>query len=126
MQQVGAYIVDGIISLVNILQAFTNSDSIISVYMIPESIIINTITESLKFNQNSIAYSSQFINKPSMLNGYTPKNNKLFTFPFCCINVSNNNGTSNSYQYELFNEIEENPNQCIFNIKGIPSIRWIY
>lgn len=120
--QDGAYIVDDIITLINILQAFTNSDSIISVYMVPESIIINSNTESNRFNQNSVAYNSQIINKPYSLNDYIPKNNKLLIFPYCCLNVSNNNGISNTFQYELFNEIEENPNQCVFNIKGVPTI----
>ena len=121
----GAYICDNITQVVNILQAFATSgksDAVFGVYMCP-SYLINNTSETLQYSgQNSPMYGEKIINKPNTLNGYTPKNKKLLTFPFCFINVSNNNGTINSYQYELFNEIEEYPNQCLFNIKGVPTV----
>lgn len=36
------------------------------------------------------------------LNGYTPKNNKLLTYPYCYILASNSNGTNAIYHQELF------------------------
>lgn len=44
---------------------------------------------------------------------YTPKNNKMFCYPFNYFNVSNNNGTTVTYHYEDFNG---NPS---FNIDGV-------
>ena len=121
----GAYICPDIRTVVNILQAFATlgkSDAVFGVYMCPTSLINNT-SGSLQYSgQSTPLYGTQTINKPSRLNGYTPKNKKLLTFPYCFINLSNNNGTTNSYLYELFNEIDENPNQCIFNIKGVPTV----
>lgn len=38
----------------------------------------------------------------SKLDGYTPKNNKLLTFPFRYLIVSNNNGVSIPFHYEQF------------------------
>lgn len=122
---VGAYICNNINEVVNILQAFASegkSEAVYGLYMCP-SLLINNTSGSLQFSgQTTPMYGSKYINKPSSLNGYTPKNKKLLTYPYCFLNVSNNNGTSNNFQYELFNEIDENPNQCIFNIKGVPTV----
>lgn len=124
--QVGAYIFDSISQIVNALQAYAGrgkSDAVFSVYMCPAK-FIEIPKQSLQYEgQSAPLYDAVTINKPSSLNGYTPKNKKLLTFPFCALNVSNNNGTSNTFEYELFNEIEENPNQCIFDIKGVPTVR---
>ena len=40
------------------------------------------------------------------LNGYTPKNNKLLTFPYCYFNISNNAGTTIPFHYEDFDTTE--------------------
>ena len=87
------------------------------------SFLINNTSGSLQYSgQNTPMYGQKEISKPTSLDGFVPKNKKLLTFPFCFINLSNNNGTINSYQYELFNEIDESPNNCIFNIKGVPTV----
>lgn len=46
-------------------------------------------------------------------NDYFPVNNKLLTFPYCFLNITNNVGTVHDYHYEMFNS-----NSCGFNIKG--------
>jgi hypothetical protein len=121
----GAYICDNITQVVNIIQAFpetARAEAIFGVYMCP-SFLINNTSGSLQYSgQNTPMYGQKEISKPTSLDGFVPKNKKLFTFPFCYINLSNNNGSINSYQYELFNEIDESPNNCIFNIKGVPTV----
>lgn len=47
---------------------------------------------------------------------YVPKNNKLFTFPYCYFNVSNNSGTVVTYHYEDFN------GKPTFNVDGAFSV----
>ena len=42
------------------------------------------------------------ITRPSSLNGYTPKNAKLFTYPFSYVYVSNNAGIDTTFRYEDF------------------------
>ena len=119
----GAYILDSAYELANVIQSYAGagkSDAIIGCYMCPSVLILNESQDARYSGQTTPAYASQNISKPTSLNGYTPVNKKLLTFPFCFINVSNNNGSSNSLQYELFNEIDEYPGQCIFNIKGVP------
>lgn len=79
---------------------------------------INTEGSDLQYHGQSTPYNlSKVISKPSSLDGYTPKNKKLLSFPYCCLNVSNNNGSNNTYQYELFKD-----NNCMFNIKGVPTV----
>ena len=47
---------------------------------------------------------------------YTPKNNKLFTYPYCYFNISNNSGTTVTYHYEDFDGIPS------FNLEGIINV----
>lgn len=44
----------------------------------------------------------------SSLDGYVPKNNKLFVYPYNYLEVTNNQGQSNIYHYELFNTSSAN------------------
>lgn len=52
-----------------------------------------------------IPKSDAFVEKEEtqqMYKGYTPKNNKLFTYPYMYLMLSNNNGVACVYQYEHF------------------------
>ena len=42
------------------------------------------------------------LTSPGTLNGYTPKNNKLFCYPYNLLTISNNVGTQAEYHYEDF------------------------
>ena len=57
------------------------------------------------------------IQKPTNIDGHIPVNNKLLTYPYCYLEVNNNNGASRIYQYEKFMT-----DDCQFNVKGIPVI----
>ena len=46
--------------------------------------------------------TSLSIYQPTNLNGYTPKNNKMFMWPYCYFYVSNNAGQDVEYRYEDF------------------------
>lgn len=115
----GAYICENINQLVNTIQAYGEgrNDAIIQVYLVPKCFVANTDSDLRYEGQGSPLWIQKIINKPTSLNGYTPKNKKLLTFPYCYLNVSNNNGITNSYMYELFNEYN-----AVFNIKGVPSV----
>ena len=41
------------------------------------------------------------LSKPSTVDGYTPINKKCFTYPYCFVNITNNNGSSLYGQFEL-------------------------
>lgn len=64
---------------------------------------------------NTFGIDEEEIYKPTDLNGYVPKNNKLFTYPYCYMLMSNNSGGSALYKYEAFN-CPDNANKCDFRI----------
>ena len=59
--------------------------------------------QSFKTIRNDIALSS-----PSTINGYTPKNNKLFCYPYNYLAINNNVGSQAEYHYEDF--VSNSPN----------------
>lgn len=72
-----------------------------------------------RFKGRTSAYSrTTSLTRPSTLDGYTPKNNKLYTSPFMFIAVTNLSGTTNSYGYEYFS----NPTAPVFTVKGNASV----
>ena len=108
---------NGITRLQNTIKAFANSGESEGIYMLftcPDSCFEKVLENqneafwgSVKQKQGS--YSNPWedtytdgIYKPTTLNGYTPHNKKLLTFPFCYILMNNGNGGSAIYQYELF------------------------
>ena len=55
------------------------------------------------------------------LNGYTPRNKKLMSYPYRCLLASNNSGGAAKYKYEQFYEISGNTKTFIppqFKIEG--------
>lgn len=53
------------------------------------------------------------ISKINSLNGYAPKNNKLFTYPYCLLEVSNNSGQATVYYPERWNTNTNNKYEMI-------------
>ena len=57
------------------------------------------------------------IRRPTSIDGYTPKNNKLLCYPFSYVNVTNNTGTTIPFHYEDWKLT--NPNSYIsFEVEG--------
>lgn len=103
------------------------SDIIVTAFMVPQKLLNNVsyITPSgknfkigyIESYNGAINLDTLYLSKPSNLDGYTPRNNKLFTSPYCYLMLSNNTGENQIYKYELFNS-----NNCQFNIEGIISV----
>lgn len=72
------------------------SDGIVSVFMIPS----DYIDELTQTTPHSITDS--IVKYYVDINGYVPKNNKLFTAPYNFLCVSDNNGNVGNYHYEYF------------------------
>ena len=114
------------------------SDAIQNVYVLPKSIVSNndivsglTLATTGSAPAGSVSISiisnssidvthmtSGFINRPTTLNGYTPKNNKMLTYPFNYFNLSNNAGTTIPYHYEDF-EANESYLSAQFEVDGV-------
>ena len=58
--------------------------------------------------------STWSLSKPTFVDSYQPKNNKLFCYPYCFFNLSNNAGTSIPYHYEDFST-----STCQFKIASV-------
>lgn len=116
----GAYICSTMDEVVNIVQLFSKAgeaDAVTAVYMVPKKIVINS-SETLQFSgQANPAFYDVSKAKPTKINGYTPKNKKLLTYPFCYLLASNNAGSSNVYKYERFSTAT-----CDFLVTGVPVV----
>ena len=102
----------------------TNSESaIVSCFMAPKEFFQGCYTQPATFNVGDINnpttvtvtvrtpatnyYTSRLLEDHaiainSTIDGYTPKNNKLFTYPYNYLYVTNNNGNDTTYHYEDF------------------------
>ena len=77
------------------------ADSIVAIFMMPSSFVSNKGTSEAK--QFDFTYQSPTRNT---LDGYKPKNNKLLTYPYKVLNVSNMSGQSADFHFEYFNDID--------------------
>lgn len=115
-------------------QAQFNADNIYSIFMAPYNLCITqdsdfaTITNGnytftfawVKYTNAQQQLKSVSITKPTVIDAnYTPKNNKLLTFPYRYFTISNNSGSSTNYYYEYF---KSTGNFCNFNIQGAISV----
>ena len=74
-------------------------DGIIGIYMVPK--ISSTGSEYGEYSP------------PSTIDGYTPKNNKLFTYPYCYLRLSTPQGDNHVYRFELSNNQLLKPKRTI-------------
>lgn len=111
---------EGIRILNNFLATYENagkSDAIINMFMFPLAYIpywqdgMDRLVIQASINPIFRNYTFEFKNN---LNGYYPKNNKLFTYPYDYLMCTNNNGLSNVFRRELCDD----KNKLIFEIYG--------
>lgn len=120
---------DEVEEILSDLAELRTNDSIVSIFIMPKLYVFKG--DSNLLIQNHIPkqnYWSEFsedgfgtnekIYKPSNVNGYTPFNNKLLTYPYSYLLMDNNSGASAVYHYELFEENAEEENLCDFVMYG--------
>lgn len=103
-------------------------DAINSIYVVPKSIYPSTYIMSVSITDPFSAdiiwpvshvgatdMGTTTITRNATLNGYTPKNNKMFCYPYNYLMVTNNNGTDSVYHYEDF----INPSSVQFKYNGV-------
>ena len=92
------------------------SDEIVAIFMAPTQffqgctkhtlsnsrIVYTPASDQVTLHTLSTLTSETTITRPTKLNGYTPKNNKCFTYPYSFMNVTNNVGVEVSFNYEDF------------------------
>ena len=115
---------NGIDALNSYLASFADKPSAIAaIYMIPKALIPSDIRDStwaaLSNHASAPSYtiSAATLTGSETLNGYTPKNKKLYTYPFNFYSVDNANGASLALRYEFFDNIA-NTFTPTFKIQG--------
>ena len=105
--------------IIEYIATFSQSDGIISMFMIPKKLIENNneikIIQyysgdlpfyicSIEPSENAYVLLWDKIEKPTSINGYENiRNKKLLTSPYCYLYVDSNGGGANKYEYEYFN-----------------------
>lgn len=97
-------------------------DSVSSLFLAPEFLIQGSdITKDGKTFHGAITETNtprtyeKITAKQNTINGYTPRNKKLLTYPFQYLLVDNGCGSAVEYQYELFADEES----CEFLVRGV-------
>jgi hypothetical protein len=93
-------------AMIETLTSANKSDAIVSIFMMPTKFVGDVGGSAKSYN----------ITKPMKLdniNGYVPKNKKLFTHPYNFLYVTNLQGTSAEFKYEYFDAIN-----CTFGVAG--------
>lgn len=85
-------------------------DSVLAIYMIPEALIHYPIIDGgteLENDFKSTPYTATWeaISATFDIDGYHPKNNKLYTYPYNYVQVDNANGNMLKLRYEFFKDL---------------------
>lgn len=96
---------DEMAAFTSMLQALASdgkTDAIVSMFLCPKWLAPRTGTTKKVDTTSSAQNETLGITRISTLNGYTPKNKKLLTYPYCYIALSNVNGQYQIYHQELW------------------------
>ena len=81
-----------------------NREDIISIFMFPKELVTKTSqagADVVEYEPGVVGFTAI---RPATLDGYTPHNNKLFTFPYNYLCVDNGSITNN-YRWEFFHSL---------------------
>jgi len=111
-------------SLIQSILAVTTPQQgeILEVYIVPSDLIPFPVTNDpfeITGNNSASALNDEVIyaSKPTTLEGYTPTNKKLLTYPYCYILAGNSVGNSDVWRLEDFTS-----DSIIVGYMGVPSI----
>ena len=93
----------------------SKADAILAIFIVPETIatfqeITRTVNNStVKLMVPEASYAPALMKEyeftmNNSLNGYTPKNKKVYAYPYNYLLLSNNNGETYTYRFERFNQ----------------------
>lgn len=121
------------VTTLNALSIFNNTDAVADVYMLPKKYVAvkYDVLNETAWNEAITEISGVLrdctgqLAKPT-LGTYTPVNNKLYTYPYTKIVVTNNQGETKDYKYELWHDYDLSPNgrRYELNVVGVvnPSV----
>lgn len=127
LKYIACYTPQDAINYIKDIQSQVSEDPIVLAYMVPDKLLNNTSYSTPTGKNYTIGYVNSYngykymdtlyLNKPTSLNGYVPKNNKVYCYPNTYLMLSNNVGENNIYRYELFST-----SNCGFEIDGVLSV----
>lgn len=121
------------VTTLNALSIFNNTDAVADVYMLPKKYVATKYdvldetarSESAKVISGVLRDCTGELVKPT-LGTYKPVNNKLYTYPYTKIVISNNQGETKDYKYELWHDYSLQPpgRRYDLNVVGVvnPSV----
>lgn len=77
------------------------ADEIVSFFEFPFNLIGTPTAETGNCVTREVLSADHFVDRPTTLHGYTPRNNKLFTYPYNYLTVDNGDSV-NQYRLEWF------------------------
>lgn len=96
--------INALMSRIDHLASIGQSDSIVCLFMYPSAwapYYDSSVDTRVAPTLTPLTYDYG-VQRIESLDGYTPKNNKLLTYPYCYILASNGVGTANVYKQELW------------------------
>ena len=123
---------EGFTTLLTLIERSGQSDKILTAFAIPKLAVLDKINEIevdpnvhyyyyevMDYNYKQSSVTKTLTATPQSLDGYTPRNAKLRTYPYMYIGFNPSNGSSKIYRYEdfvngtpsfkLYSEINQNP-----------------
>lgn len=102
-----------------LVQHTSDKETVINMFLYPAELThyINEVDGVTYWSLIDVAQTIQF---PTQVDGYTPKNNKVLTYPFCYLSVDNGE-VANIYKYEDFEITQQTGNAMQFIIEGCPT-----
>ncbi len=88
------------------IQENGKTEEILAMYMCPTLLLNKNQTFAEGFGEKPYQQVIS-MSRPTSIDGYEPRNNKLFTYPYVFAQVFNNSGNSLEYKYELNKNPEE-------------------
>lgn len=100
-----------------------NISSCLGIFLVPKRFLNPVTVGNIGYLDATsvLPPTTHTIPKPTTLNGYTPKNKKLLSYPYCFFEVETGNGTNKKYKYENFYS-ENCQLKIYFNLSSTPSI----
>lgn len=104
-------------AFINLLTDKAKSDAIVGAVMCPSGFAPETggTTPSPKL----VSFPKRYSN----LNGYVPRNKKLYTYPYNFLSVTNGDGNFATFRYEFFGTGQTEPDNCDFFLYGQPDLQ---
>ena len=93
----------------------TAIDVVLNQYQEDEILVVYEYPAVLDDNYPNPYTLDKPIIRPTSIGAYTPRNKKLYSYPFCKLIVSNNSGQVADFKWENF----DNPDTATFRVKGV-------